>query len=825
MEIPPSDSRQPPDGHEFPDFIETTSKVSLFTESKYKPDPIECATNFKSSWNDMDPPKITTLDRSISNSNCDLRHKTNDFDEEKYNTYEPTNLLHTRSQSLIDMSIYSKEKSSSKWNTLAEQRKRRLSKLKGLVIPEASENDVTPLVNIPEIKSITTSQIDLVIKPEVNYNDTIKPTVNNVTPLVLPSWSSNTSLPKYSPAFKRKTLQVYPVSSLKRNDSSDADNSYDEYISKYSDNTPPRTTDDPRSLESIASPTRSDCSFDYSNTKSMPIKDHYLNNAKDFVDSDNDSAVSSSQSSYNSRGSPPPSPNSEDKLNGPNRMLKPFSVEAINRKNILASAKCRSGKDIKIGSPVIQRKSSRDEEIKEDSKILEIHTNGDTALLVNEPRSLHNQNNEVPNTEEVVLKEVLTPVVVDEPVTLEVQVVEQTTPKPTKRDDKTEEKPIPVKRSIGPGVVSTKENKTNSEESRPNLLGKHSASSILEKRNKPVNIQSLRANFENSNDSLPVFPKSYKNDSKVSPVRTPPELANGKPVATTRRRSEDFLIKARRKSDDKLLFSQISQEEIPKIQTRRFSNSSLTKEEPVRSSRTPITKEEVVVQSPTNNKNVVSSPSTELKTIELCLEQMGGSLGITLAGGADYENKNTTIHRIRYGSVAYQDGRLKKGDKIISINSVQTTGLTHSAATELLKQPCTKFAIVIEESIETVPSSNLSKKLSSSVTSLPSDIKGSDEDKITSREVKKPTNTITLIKDGAGLGFSIEGGKDSPKGDVPLVIKKIFTGGAADKCGELKAGDEILSVNEIKFHNLSRIEAWSQMKKIPEGSVKIEIFR
>jgi hypothetical protein len=37
---------------------------------------------------------------------------------------------------------------------------------------------------------------------------------------------------------------------------------------------------------------------------------------------------------------------------------------------------------------------------------------------------------------------------------------------------------------------------------------------------------------------------------------------------------------------------------------------------------------------------------------------------------------------------------------------------------------------------------------------------------------------VSLKKEGTGLGFSLEGGKDSPFGDRPMTIKKIFSGRA-----------------------------------------------
>jgi hypothetical protein len=46
---------------------------------------------------------------------------------------------------------------------------------------------------------------------------------------------------------------------------------------------------------------------------------------------------------------------------------------------------------------------------------------------------------------------------------------------------------------------------------------------------------------------------------------------------------------------------------------------------------------------------------------------------------------------------------------------------------------------------------------------------------------------------------------------------KFFLGGAADKSGKLKVGDEILSVNNTDCTRMTRLEAWNFMKKLSDG--------
>lgn len=67
---------------------------------------------------------------------------------------------------------------------------------------------------------------------------------------------------------------------------------------------------------------------------------------------------------------------------------------------------------------------------------------------------------------------------------------------------------------------------------------------------------------------------------------------------------------------------------------------------------------------------------------------------------------------------------------------------------------------------------------------------------------------MILNKGSSGLGFNIVGGEDGEG----IFISFILAGGPADASGELRRGDQILSVNGINLRTATHEEAAAALK-------------
>ncbi|KAF7989856.1 hypothetical protein HCN44_008530 [Aphidius gifuensis] len=967
-------------------------------------------------------------------------------------------------------------------NQLIEQRKKGISKLRGLVIPEKIDipND-QPIIDLPEIKS----RDSILIQQRANIQDkwgSQSSLASNTSTQSMPMKTTSFKipapqiLPKYSPAFKRKSLAVY-------GNSTTTTTSPDKQSNVQT--TPTIITEPPKSLESIYSPTRSDYSFEYvssvspENQRNRPCITQRKNHT-DYDDSDNDSAVSSSQSSISRGFSPPSSPvpsersnlssersyqmimeiprnyltpdrtlqynNSNNKTthytndniynneqnmsssgggssNSSNdsnssssssssssccgnsnprtppppstgtettitttehnsrysvisqrqllkrssstetncstsstltsgsqasaeslsrRVLKPQSVEAINRKNILASARCRSGRDLN-GSPLIQRKFSDDENTHDNKNYKKIHEiNGNNienikiAYITDVNDTIDYQINDKDNIK--IKESKLTPKRTQslscQPSIKNIDIVEssndlknwiRTEAKVLIEENKLNYKDnellkivprtrIPRTRSAlclneinTTNIITSLSKRVPSNESINNdkkqlidtinddlittLTTKSrcrapinfkdstvtrsrsqiSIDDILAGKNIPKPLPRLNNSYSNrlstdtkiplkysSNDSSTIEDKLFVSKiptygkSKIEMIDEPrgfnerSKIPIQKSSLARRSSSVTDVKKAVEKSDHMENNNQQQQQQqiqgghhhhrfssldssvednnnncqsigIDVMEQEKFYSEQFGSISSLASSTSLISQQELA-QLVEEASLEESRGLHDVIVVLLHKENPNGSVGITLAGGVDCEAKEITIHRVLSHSIADKDGRVQRGDRILSINGKSTRGLNHRESLAVLKQPRSEIVLVVSR-----PRIEEGNKLKTRTESVETIVEGFEVNGVDENISWGPATKIKMYKDGAGLGFSLEGGRDSPLGDRVLLIKKIFTGGAAEKTGALTAGDQLLEVNGTDVTRMSRIEAWSIMKKLKDGEVSLVV--
>ncbi|XP_033115091.1 multiple PDZ domain protein-like isoform X2 [Anneissia japonica] len=215
-------------------------------------------------------------------------------------------------------------------------------------------------------------------------------------------------------------------------------------------------------------------------------------------------------------------------------------------------------------------------------------------------------------------------------------------------------------------------------------------------------------------------------------------------------------------------------------------------------------------------------------TVELN-KKPGRGLGLSIVGkGNEY---GVFISEVVKGGTADNDGRVMKGDQILSVNGEDLRSATQDVAASVLKMSQGKISMEVGRlkggsrsssrrpsiSSQHIPSPglNIEQPLNTNTLTLPS------QDSAFLMDMRK----VELIKEpNRSLGLSIAGGVGSPLGDVPIFIANIQPGGIADHNGLLKAGDQLLTINSKSLEGMNHAGVVTLLKEAT-GRILLEVVQ
>lgn len=191
----------------------------------------------------------------------------------------------------------------------------------------------------------------------------------------------------------------------------------------------------------------------------------------------------------------------------------------------------------------------------------------------------------------------------------------------------------------------------------------------------------------------------------------------------------------------------------------------------------------------------------------LIINEPKGPLGLRAI--PDIENGGLLVQSVESGSRA-ENGRLRRGDRILEINGKKLVGLSENAVSDSLR-----ISLASPElRVKVMRASKLRK-----------DENGAGQTKISpSRKANgnslQVANTrrlgrrieIDLKKGKQGLGFTVTTRDNPAGGDCPIYIKNIIQNRAAIEDGRLKPGDRLLEVDGIQMTGKTQAEVVEILK-------------
>ncbi|XP_072302949.1 disks large homolog 2 isoform X12 [Eucyclogobius newberryi] len=246
-----------------------------------------------------------------------------------------------------------------------------------------------------------------------------------------------------------------------------------------------------------------------------------------------------------------------------------------------------------------------------------------------------------------------------------------------------------------------------------------------------------------------------------------------------------------------------------------------------------------------------------LETIlEIKLIKGPKGLGFSIAGGVGNQHipgdNSIYVTKIIDGGAAQKDGRLQVGDRLLMVNNYSLEEVSHEEAVAILKNTSDVVYLKvgkptnvylsdpygppdITHSFSPAMENHISSPINSgtleyksglppispgSYSPLPKHLLGEedinrnsslddgDSHRFDSHFQLREPRKVVLHKGSTGLGFNIVGGEDGEG----IFVSFILAGGPADLSGELRRGDQILSVNGIDLRGATHEQAAAALK-------------
>ncbi|XP_071317245.1 disks large homolog 2 isoform X9 [Trachinotus anak] len=223
--------------------------------------------------------------------------------------------------------------------------------------------------------------------------------------------------------------------------------------------------------------------------------------------------------------------------------------------------------------------------------------------------------------------------------------------------------------------------------------------------------------------------------------------------------------------------------------------------------------------------------------IEIKLIKGPKGLGFSIAGGVGNQHipgdNSIYVTKIIDGGAAQKDSRLQVGDRLLMVNNYSLEEVSHEEAVAILKNTSDVVYLKvgkptnvylsdpygppdITHSFSPAMENHISSPINSGTleykSGLPPISPGSysplPKHLLGEEDINREPRKVVLHKGSTGLGFNIVGGEDGEG----IFVSFILAGGPADLSGELRRGDQILSVNGIDLRGATHEQAAAALK-------------